>query len=385
MLVRILLVLLVLALVVAGLGYLKYSQIQAEMAQFSQPMPPTTVSAVRVEATRWQPRLNAVGNVQAVQGVVVSNQVAGQVERILFQSGDHVKLDQPLVQLDTDVDKADLAGLEAQLELARTQLKRNTRLLKDRAVAQGDYDEISAQVQQATAEVQAKQALIEKKTIRAPFDGQLGIRRVNLGQFLPAGSGIAELEALDPVYVDYALPERALAELRVGQPVEISVAAYPRRVFKGEIQAISPAVDRNTRNIRIRALLENPERLLRPGMFAKVATLLPARDQVLTLPREAITFNTYGDSVFLIETSTADAGDAQAGKLIVQRRQIQTGATRGQQIEVTDGLKAGDQVVATGQVKLRNGVEVSIVPNEATGGAPVVGAKALETRSDNAE
>jgi membrane fusion protein (multidrug efflux system) len=161
----------------------------------------------------WQPRLGAIGNVQAVQGVMVNNQVAGQVERILFESGDMVRAGQALVQLDTEVDEADLAGLVASLNLAETQLKRNQKLLKDRAVSQGDFDEISAQVTQAKAQVQSKQALIEKKTIRAPFDGQLGIRRVNLGQFLAAGSAIAELEALDPVYVDYSLPERHLAKL----------------------------------------------------------------------------------------------------------------------------------------------------------------------------
>ena len=301
MFLRILLVLLFLAAMIGGLAFIKYQQIQAEMAMFSGPMPPSSVSAVKVEAMSWQPRLGAIGNVQAVQGVMVNNQVAGQVERILFESGDMVSAGQALVQLDTEVDEADLAGLVASLDLAETQLKRNQKLLKDRAVSQGDFDEISAQVSQAKAQVQSKQALIEKKTLRAPFDGQLGIRRVNLGQFLAAGSAIAELEALDPVYVDYSLPERHLAKLSADQPVQITVSAYPDRVFDGRITAISPAVDRQTRNVQVRALFENPDRLLRPGMFAKVETLLPQKDKVLTLPRQAVTFNTYGDSVFVIE------------------------------------------------------------------------------------
>lgn len=385
MFLRILLVLLFLAAMIGGLAFMKFQQIKGEIAMFSQPMPPSTVSAGTVEATAWQPRLGAVGNVQAVQGVLVNNQVAGQVERILFESGDRVTAGQALVQLDTEVDEADLAGLMASLDLSETQLKRNQKLLKDRAVSQGDFDEISAQVSQAKAQVQSKQALIEKKTIRAPFDGQLGIRRVNLGQFLAAGSAIAELEALDPVYVDYALPERHLAKLSVNQPVQITVSAYPDQIFKGRVRAISPAVDRQTRNIQVRALFENPERQLRPGMFARVETLLPLRDQVLTLPRQAVAFNTYGDSVFVIqeqaadaadggspgagtdqenggnETADAQAGDQQGSKLVVQRRQIRTGDVREDQVEVIDGLSVGERVVLAGQVKLRNGVEVAIV------------------------
>ncbi|MCF7983682.1 MAG: efflux RND transporter periplasmic adaptor subunit [Thiohalocapsa sp.] len=353
---RLLLVLLMLVLLVGGLAYVKYSQIQAEIAQFSQPMPPTAVSAVEVTVQRWQPKLGAVGNVQAVQGVMVNNQVAGQVERILFESGDQVTAGQAMVQLDTEVDEADLEGLQATLTLARTQLARNEKLLTDRAVSRGDYDEIVAQLQKAEAEVGAQKALIEKKTIRAPFDGQLGIRQVNLGQYLSAGHQIVALEALNPVYVDYALPERRLDQLRVGQPVEVTVAAYPQRVFRGEIQAISPAVNRQTRNIQIRALLQNPDLLLRPGMFAKVATLLEAKDEVLTLPRRAITFNTYGDSVFLILEGEGE----QAGKLVVQRRQVTTGAVRGQDVEIVDGLAAGDRVGDAGQVELRNGAEVAI-------------------------
>ncbi len=356
MILRSLLVFLILALLAGGLALLKYRQIQQDIAMFSQPQPPATVSAVRVSTTSWQPRLEAVGNVQAVQGVMVNNEVAGQIKEILFESGDQVTAGQELVKLDTEVDEADLNGLRAGLNLAQLQLDRNQKLLRDRAVSQGDFDQISAQVTQSLAEVQAKEALIRKKTIRAPFDGQLGIRRVDLGQFLDAGSAIVELEALDPVYVDYALPERSLSEIAVGQPVEVRVTAYPDQVFKGEIRAISPAVNRETRNIQVRALLQNPDLRLLPGMFAKVSTLLPTKDQVLTLPRQAITFNTYGDSVFMIQPGEGE----QEGQLVVQRRQVDTGATSGQEVEVLSGLQAGDQVVSAGQVKLRNGAAVSI-------------------------
>lgn len=360
MLRRILLVLVVVALVVGGLGFLKYRQIQGEIAMFSQPQPPASVAAAQVTTMRWQPELRAVGTVQAVQGVMVNNQVPGQVEQILFESGEMVEAAQALVKLDTEVDEADLAGLEAARSLAETQLGRNRRLLADRAVSQGDFDEASARLQQTEAEVAAKRALIEKKTIRAPFSGQLGIRQIDLGQYLVAGSSIVALEALDPVYVDYALPERNLAEVAVGQKVEVRVAAYPQRVFRGIVQAVSPAVDQATRNVEVRALLENPEHLLRPGMFAKVATLLPEQDQVLTLPREAITFNTYGDSVFVISSGEGE----QEGKQVVQRRQIQTGAVRGERVAVLSGLSAGERVVTAGQVKLRNGAEVTIAESE---------------------
>jgi len=361
MFVRYLLVFLALAALAGGIVWVKYGQIQNEMAMSAHGRPPAAVSAVEVEAHPWQPRIQAVGNVQAVQGVMVNNQVDGQVREILFESGDQVRAGQPLVRLDTDVDKADLAGLEAALELAQTKLRRNQRLLRERAVSQGDFDEVSAQLQQAQAEVEAKQALIRQKTIRAPFTGQLGIRQVNLGQYLEAGFAIVALEALDPVYVDYALPERHLSDLEVGQVVEVSVTAFRDAIFTGEIQAISPAVNRETRNIQVRALLANPELRLRPGMFAKVETLLPGRDAVLTLPRRAVTFNTYGDSVFLIQ----DGADAQAGSLVVQRRQVRTGAVRDQEVEIVDGLADGDRVVLAGQVKLRNGAAVQVVPDAA--------------------
>lgn len=361
MFVRILLVLLVLTALVGGLAYVKYSQIQAEIAQFSQPMPAPTVTAIAVETTDWEPTLSAVGTVQAVQGVDVNNEVAGQVTAIAFDSGALVKRGDILVRLADDVDRADLEGLQAAERLSQIKVDRNRSLLKDRAVAQGDFDEISAQLDQARAQVKGKEATIEKKAIRAPFDGQLGIRLINLGQFLPEGSPIVSLQALDPVYVDYALPERHLASLTTGQAIRVQVAAYPTRTFTGTIEAISPGIDQGTRNVRVRARLANPDLALRPGMFARVATLLPVEQDVLTIPREAVTFNTYGDAVFLIREAD--------GKTSVERRQILTGAARDQQIAVLEGLAAEDRVVLSGQVKLNNGQEVRIVDTPSGGSA----------------
>jgi membrane fusion protein (multidrug efflux system) len=353
MFVRILLVLMVLAALIGGLAYFKYAQIQAEIEMFSQPMPAPTVTAVTVERTAWEPALEAVGTVQAVQGVHINNEVAGQVTAIELESGAMVKQGQILVRLADDVDRADLEGLQAAERLARIKVERTRTLLKDRAIAQGDFDEISAQLDQASALVKGKQATIEKKTIRAPFDGQLGIRMINLGQFLPEGSSIVPLQTLDPIYVDYALPERHLARLFTGQAVQVNVAAHPNRTFDGKIQVISPGIDEGTRNVRVRSLLDNPDFALRPGMFARVATLLPVEEDVLTVPRQAIAFNTYGDAVFVVRE--------EEGKTLVERRQVRTGAVRGEQIAVLEGLVDGDRVVSSGQVKLSNGQEVRIV------------------------
>lgn len=357
MFVRLLLVLLVLAAIIGGLAYTKVRQIQTEMAMFSQPTPAPTVSAAVVETRVWEPTLKAVGTVRAVQGVDLNNEVAGQVKEILFESGASVNQGQILLRLEDDVDRADLEGLVAAERLAQIQLDRNRALLKGRAVALGDVDEIAAQLDQARAQVKAKQATIEKKAIRAPFAGRLGIRQVNLGQYLPEGSAIVPLQALETVYVDYSLPERHLAQLRVGQPVSVRAAPYPDRTFEGKIQAISPGIDQGTRNVLIRSRFENPDLALRPGMFARVATRLPVQEHVLTIPREAVAFNTYGDSVFLIEE--------QEGKTLAQRRQIRTGAVRGDEVAVLDGLTEGDRVIVAGQVKLTNGQEVSLLPASA--------------------
>lgn len=365
MIARFLLVLLALATLIGGLAYLKYGQIQGEMAQFSQPMPAPVVEVAEVRETRWEPSLDAVGSIAAVQGVLVSNQVAGQVKEIRFDSGARVTQGQVLVLLDDDVDQADLEGLQAAERLAAIKLQRNRTLLKDKAVSQGDFDEVSAQLDQARAQVKSKQATIDKKVIRAPFEGQLGIRQIDLGQFLPEGTPIVLLQALNPIYVDYALPEREIGHLQVDQAVRVRVAAHPDDRFEGSIAAITPGVEKGTRSVQVRARFANPHAKLRPGMFARVETLLPAQEQVLTLPREAIAFNTYGDSVFLVEET--------GGKLQVQRRQIETGAARGDAVAVLSGLKVGDRVVSAGQVKLNNGQEIQLKgagPTTVPGGDP---------------
>jgi membrane fusion protein, multidrug efflux system len=352
MLKRLLLVLLALGVAFGGIFGWKYYQGLQYAARAAIPPPPATVAAAEVRSETWQPYLHAVGSLVAVQGIDVTNEVAGQVKAIQFQSGQRVQQGEPLLQLDDSVDQAELQGLIAERNLARLQYKRNAELLPKKMVSREAYDEAHARLENAEAQVASKQALIRKKRIRAPFSGRLGIRAVDLGEYLAPGSRIVPLQTLNPIYADYALPEHYFAQLAPGQKLVVTVRAYPQRDFEGHISAINPGIDPGTRNVRVRATLENPEGLLRPGMFAEVRTALPERAGVLTLPRTAISYNPYGEFVFVIEQ--------QDGKLIVQRRQIRTGEARAERVEILDGLKLGERVVAAGQVKLRNGQPVQI-------------------------
>jgi membrane fusion protein (multidrug efflux system) len=349
---RLIIVLVALTLLYGGIFGWKYIQSQKLAARASMPPPPATVATARVRAETWEPRLSAVGSLVATQGVFVSNEIAGQVTDIRFESGQAVAAGELLVQLDDDVDRASLASLLAEQRLADIQFQRAAKLVNEKLVSRSDYDAAQAALESAAAQVDSQRARINKKAIRAPFAGLLGIRRVDLGQYLAPGSEIVSLQSLDPIYAEYSLPERYLSELAVGQRVEVSVAAYPGRTFVGQISAVSPRIDVSTRSVRLRATLKNPEQLLRPGMFAEVHTLLPAHENLLTLPTRAITYNPYGDSVFVVAE--------EDGALRVQRRQVQTGEERGGRVEIVAGLEAGTQVVSAGQNKLRNGQSVVI-------------------------
>lgn len=352
MLKRLFFVLLALGVVFGGIFGWKYHRMQQMAAQASQPQPPAVVAATRVRAERWQPYLGSVGSLVAFHGIDVTTEVAGQVESLAFQSGQEVEKGDLLLQLDDSVDQADLAGLIAERRLAEVQYERASKLYKDNSMSQADFDEARANLDNARAHVEAKQALIREKKIRAPFAGVLGIREADIGQYLSPGASVVALKALDPIYLDYSLPEQHFASLSEGQKVLVTVRTYPQRTFEGRISAINPGIDPGTRNVRLRATLDNPEHLLRPGMFAEVRTVLPAREGVLSLPRTAITYAPYGDSVFVITGSEGD--------LVVQRRQVETGSERDGRVEIVKGLAAGDRVVSAGQVKLRNGQKVTI-------------------------
>ena len=326
-----LLVLLALGLVLGGMFGWKSWQGQQAATLARMPPPPATVAAAEVQVESWQPYLQAVGSLVANQGILVTTEVAGKVSEIRFESGQQVEAGTQLLQLDESIDRAELEGIVAERRLAQLQFKRREELVEKKTISRSDYDEAQLRLENATAQLATKQAQIAKKRITAPFSGLLGIRQVDLGEYLQPGAAIVPLQALDPLFVDYALPERHLDQVSVGQAVEIEVQAFPGEIFTGRISALNPGIDPGTRSLRIRATLKNPQSRLRPGMFAQVRTVLPQRTGVLTLPRTAITYNPYGDSVFVIlevETGTT-----------VQRRPVETGAVRNERVEIVEGLE----------------------------------------------
>lgn len=352
MLKRLAIVLLLLGLVFGAIFGWKFMQAR-KMAAGKGPPPPATVTAVQVSQDVWQRSLDSVGSLTADKGVYVTNEVAGQVQSIAFESGQRVQQGTPLLALESSVDRAQLRGLEADQRLAEIQFKRSAKLLRDRSISKSDYDTADATRQRAEAQTDAQRATIEKKTIRAPFSGLLGIRLVDVGEYLSPGSHIVLLQSLDPIYVDYSMPERYFDDLSPGQTVTITVPAYPNATFSGRISAIDPGVDPGSRAVLVRATFVNPDERLRPGMFADVHTLLGKTNIVLTLPRTAISYAPYGDSVFVIEEAD--------GKLTVKREPVKTGEVRNGRVEIVEGLNAGDRVVNAGHQKLRNGQQVSVV------------------------
>lgn len=351
MILRLLAALLLLGLLLGGVFGWKHYQDQQQMSAAHVPAP-ATVAAVTVTQQRWRADLPAVGSLVASQRLVITNEVAGSIAKLLFSSGNAVQQGELLVQLDDSVDRAELRGLIADRRLAEIQFQRLDKLLNDRSVSRSDYDQAKARQDQGEAAVQGKRALIEKMAIRAPFSGLLGIRKVELGEYLPAGTEIVRLESLDPMFVDFSVPEQYFADLHHGQQVVVKVRAWPDREFDGTISAISPNIDAGTRSLQLRATLANPDGLLRSGMFAEVSTILPTREAVLGVPRTAISFNPYGAFVYVVEQG--DDG------LTVANRRVETGSVRAGLVEISGGLKVGDRVVSAGQVKLRSGQAVVI-------------------------
>lgn len=354
---RFLIVTLVLIVVLGGIFGYKFMQISAMKEQMSQPQPPAPVEATRVQESEWLPSVSAVGSTRAINGISVANEVAGVVDSLNFESGQSVKKGDVLVRLDTDTDQAAVQARQAEAELARLQFERFGNLLPQKAVSQSQYDEAKANYDAARARVIEAEALMNKKVIRAPFDGVVGLRQVDLGEFLAVGSPIVEINMLDPIYVDYTLPEKELSRLSVGDKVEAEVAAYPDREFSGEVQSINSSINPESRTLAVRAKLDNKEQKLRPGMFVRIQSLRREPRQLLSLPREAISYNTYGDYVFLIEDG--EEGDS----LTVKRQQVTTGSVQNGRVEIVEGLQAGDRVVATGLVRLRNGQSVKLAEN----------------------
>jgi membrane fusion protein (multidrug efflux system) len=345
-------------LVVGGIWAYKIltlHQLQERMTAMM--IPPATVSTAIAPSDVWQRQFHAVGSLAAVQGVTVSNQIEGSVAKIAFESGQRVKTGDLLIQQDVSTDEAVLRGLVAQADLARITLVRARELRANSTNSQADLDSAEAQFRALTSAVDDARALIGKKTIKAPFSGLLGIRQVNLGQFLPAGGPIVTLQNLDPIYVNFTLPQGEVADLRVGQTVRVTVDAYPGAVFEGKVNALNSKVDDATRNIQVQATLANSDERLLPGMFASVDLILPHEDHFVTLPETAIVYNPYGNAVYVIERTKTEAGS----ELLVARQHFVTlGETRGDEVAVVKGINAGDEVVTAGQLKLHNGSPVVV-------------------------
>ncbi len=360
---------LVIAVVVFGGVFAVKAMMSAGMNQFfdNMPQPAVAVSASTAKEARWADVQDAVGTFNAINGTEVTTEAGGVIRSINFRAGERVEAGTVLVTLNSANELATLKALEAEAQLAAVQSKRWRELGREKLVSEMEVEQRATAAATAAAQAQAQRALIAQKTIRAPFDGVLGIRQVSLGQYVAPGEPIVSLQALDPIYLDFALPEQYLPRMREGTTVNASVDALPGQEFEGRVTAIAPQVDAATRNFTVQATFDNPTHALRPGTFAKVSFNLDAPERVVVIPQTAVSFNPYGNAVFVISKVKRGAGEKDmqgqpltGDKLIVKQRFIKTGATRGDLIAVTDGLKVGEQVVTSGLLKLRNDAEVTI-------------------------
>lgn len=346
--------------VVGGLVGIKFLQFGAMSdAAAKQVMPPLPVNAAIVREEVWQPEVASVGTVMAMQGTVIRTEAEGVVREISFEPGTTVQAGDVLVRLDADVEQAQLRVAEAAAELARSSFKRAEGLIGKRSISQADYDAAAIDLKQANAQVDNLRAVIAKKTVRAPFAGRLGIRHISVGQFLDKGSQVVSLQSLDPIYVDFSLPQQRLGDLAEGLRVDVISDAYPGARFEGEITAVNPDIDAATRNVRVQATMANPDGRLRPGMFVEVALTLDRSDRVLVIPATAVLHAPYGDSLFVVQEG-GEAGADGRKPLVVQQKFMRLGAQRGDFVVVTEGVAAGERVVSTGTFKLRPGMSVVI-------------------------
>jgi membrane fusion protein, multidrug efflux system len=354
---KILLAVFIVVVVLGGLAGVKALQIKKliDSGKDFAPPPESVTSAV-VREDKWQGTLTAIGSIMAVQGVTITPEIPGLIREINFESGAVVAKDDVLVRLDTSLEEAQLRALEAQEELAQLNLTRERTLRGQNMVSQAELDAAESTLKQTQGNADAIRATIQKKTIRAPFAGRLGIRLVNLGQYLDIGKPIVSLQSLTPVYADFSLPQQELARLKTGMSVRVTTDTYPGRKFEGKLTAINPDLDQSTRSVGLQATFANPDQSLRPGMFARVEVLLPEEQPVLVIPATAVLSAPYGDSVYVIESKQGkDQGKPQ---LVVRQQFIRTGQARGDFVSVETGLKAGERIASAGIFKLRNGMAV---------------------------
>jgi membrane fusion protein, multidrug efflux system len=346
----------ILALFLA-LADLKAFQIR-KMSSSPMVMPPTTVSSATVKEEDWAPTLSAVGSLSAVQGAIIAAELGGVVSDIKFENGGVAKKGDVIMKLDASQEEALLRSAEAEAELGRQDLERTRGLASQKVVSKAELDASESKFNRLNAVVDQMRSNIRKKTLVAPFDGQLGIRQVNVGQMINAGQQVVQLTSLDSLFADFALPQQYLGQLTPGLEVHVTTDALPGHVFPGKVTAINSMVDSSTRNITLQATLENPDHVLRPGMFAKAEVTLPEKHKALVVPGSAISYAPFGDSVFVIEKKK----DEKTGKesQVIRQQFVRVGEARGDLVAITQGLKAGETIVSTGVFKLRNGMTVTI-------------------------
>ena len=352
------LMLVLVAIFVAGLILWTMNKIakgKAMGAKFAPP--PAAVTTVVVKGQTWQPVLSSVGSMKAVNGVVLSTDLAGIVDEIAFESGASVKKGDLIVRLDTQQEDAQLRSSEAKLALAKTDLARKRDLLTKKAIAEADYDTAESQLLQMQASVEEMKALVARKKIAAPFDGLVGIRQINVGQYLQPGAPIVPIESLDPIYVEFSVPQQSFELIAVGKKLRLSASGLTGKQFEGEVTAIDSRIDESTRNVMVQGTVKNAGHTLRPGMFVNVEVLLPQQDGVLAIPSSAISYAPYGDSVYIVRD--IQKADGTAGKEVIQKF-VKLGAKRGDQVSVSSGLKEGDEIVSSAVFKLRPNAPVQV-------------------------
>jgi membrane fusion protein, multidrug efflux system len=319
---------------------------------------PQTVSTTMAVTAEWQPYYQSTGTLRAVRGADLSAQASGVVDQLAIDSGSEVPAGKVLLRLKPNDDYAKLLQLQAAAELADQTLKRDQEQFAAQAISQANIDTDVSTQKSAHAQVAAQEALIEEKIVRAPFAGRVGIRQVDLGQYLTAGTTVVTLQALDPILIDFYLPQQALAQVKIGRPVTATIDTYPGQTFAGIVESINSKVDPASRNVQIRASLHNADRRLVPGMFASVSIEYGDKHQPVTLPQTAVTYNVFGNTVYVVEQNGVD--DKGHPKLLAQQRFVKLGPTRGDQVAIESGIKPGETVVIAGQIKLRNGVPVAV-------------------------
>lgn len=355
---RMILMLVVILALVGGLGFLKYRQIEVAIAQgASFQMPPTAVTTVVAKRETWPSTLSVIGTAEAIQGVTVSADLPGTIDKIHFESGQWVKEGDVLVELDTRQERAQLASLEAQRDLARIQYDRAQELVKAGVIARADYDSASAQQKATEAQVGDINAAIARKTIHAPFSGLLGIRQVSLGQYLAAGQAIVSLQSLNPIYVNFGLPQQDTPKVSSGRMVRVTNSELQGITFSGKITALDSVINEQTRNIQVQATLTNQGDKLRPGMFVQVELPLGAPRQIVPLPASAINYAPYGDSVYVVVDMKDPKGNTYRG---VRQQVVKVEGSKGDQVAIVSGVNPGDEIVSAGVFRLRNGAPVLI-------------------------